>query len=83
VQWLQTDTSELRDGLQTNLLTGSSSNVVLGETLPVRDFPNSRSRELGLFLQDEISMAGGNWELIPAIRWDDYQLDPGPDEIWL
>ncbi len=83
LQWLQTDTSELRDGLQTNLLTGSNTNVILGETLPVRDFPNSRSRELGLFAQDEISLAGGRWELIPAVRWDDYQLDPKPDELWL
>lgn len=83
LQWLQTDTSELRDGLQTNLLTGSTTNVILGETLPVRDFPNSRSRELGLFVQDEISVAGGQWELIPALRWDDYQLDPKPDELWL
>jgi hemoglobin/transferrin/lactoferrin receptor protein len=36
-----------------------------------------------LFVQDEISVAGGQWELIPALRWDDYQLDPKPDELWL
>ena len=83
LQWLQTETSEMRDGLQTNLVTGSSSNVILGENFPVRDFPNSRSREFGLFAQDEISLAGGRWELIPAVRWDHYDLDPRPDAVWL
>ncbi|HMB59458.1 MAG TPA: TonB-dependent receptor, partial [Xanthomonadales bacterium] len=83
LQWLQTESSEYRDGLQTNLETGSSSNVILGETMPVRDFPNSRSRELGVFVQDEISLAGSRWQFIPALRWDDYSLDPKPDELWL
>ena len=83
LEWLQTDSEEWRDGLQTNLLDGSSTKVILGETLPVRDFPNSRSRELGLFVQDEISLAGGRWEIFPALRWDDYQLDPKPDPLWL
>jgi hemoglobin/transferrin/lactoferrin receptor protein len=80
---LETDTREMRDGLETNLVTGSTTNVILGESLPVRDFPNSRSRELGLFVQDEISLPGGHWELIPALRWDGYRLEPRPDTLWL
>ena len=83
LQWLQTDSSEYRDGLETHLETGESSNVILGETMPVRDFPNSRSRELGVFVQDEISLAGGHWQLIPALRWDYYNLEPEPDKLWL
>lgn len=82
-QWLQTESKERRDGLQTNLQDHSTTNVILGETLPVRDFPNSRSRSLGLFAQDEISLADGRWELIPALRWDHYKLDPEPDSLWL
>lgn len=82
-EWLETDTSELRDGQQTNLLTGASTPVILGESMPVRDFPDSRSRGLGLFVQDEISWPGARWELIPALRWDRYELDPSPDAIWL
>lgn len=80
---LQTRSEEFRDGLQTNLVTGASSNVILGEKMPVRDFPISRSRELGLYLQDEISFAGSRWELIPALRWDHYELEPQVDELWL
>jgi len=83
LQLLQTDTSEMRDGLQTNLQTGSTSNVILGEVFPVRDFPDSRSREVGLWAQDEITLAGGRWDLIPALRWDHYSLDPRPDSLWL
>ncbi len=83
LQWLQTDSKERRDGSQTSLLDGSTTSVLLGESLPVRDFPNSRSQELGLFVQDEISLADGRWELSPALRWDDYRLHPHVDALWL
>jgi len=81
-EWLRTDISELRDGLQTNLLTGESSNFILGENMPVRDFPNSRTDKFALWLQDEISFSDGRWQVIPALRWDRYELDPKPDSIW-
>jgi hemoglobin/transferrin/lactoferrin receptor protein len=81
-EWLRTDIKEMRDGLQTSLVDGSSTNVILGETMPVRDFPKSRTDEYGLWVQDEISLAGGRWEVIPALRWDQYELKPEPDSIW-
>ncbi len=83
LEWLQTHSEEFRDGLQANLLTGSITNVILGEEMPVRDFPRSRSRELGLYVQDEITFAGSRWELVPALRWDQYRLKPTVDELWL
>jgi len=83
LEWLQTRSEEFRDGLQTNLLTGGSSNSILGEQMPVRDFPNSRSRELGIYIQDEISFSGSPWELVPALRWDHYELKPHVDALWL
>jgi hemoglobin/transferrin/lactoferrin receptor protein len=83
VEWLRSDSSELRDGLQTNTDDGSTTNVILGEAFPLRDFPNSRSDELGVFIQDEIEFDGGRWKLIPALRWDRYDLDPRVDDIWL
>lgn len=82
-EWLRTDIRELRDGLQTSLVDGSNTNVILGESMPVRDFPKSRTDEYGLWIQDEISLAGGRWEVIPALRWDRYDLKPEPDSIWL
>jgi len=81
-EWMRSDIEEMRDGLQTNLQDGSSSNIILGEEMPVRDFPNSRTAEYGLWIQDEISLADGRWEVIPALRWDRYDLDPKPDSIW-
>lgn len=81
-EWVRTDIEELRDGLQTSLLDGSTSNVILGEEMPVRDFPNSRTNEIGLWIQDEISLLDGTLEVIPALRWDSYDLDPKPDSVW-
>lgn len=71
-----------RDGLQTNLETGASTSTILGESLPVRDFPVSRVREAGLYFQDEWRPGGGDWSLIPALRGDWYRLDPQTDALY-
>lgn len=81
-EWDHSDMESLRDGLSTNLLTGETTNVILGERMPVRDFPNSGRKEFAAWVQDEIRWAGGRWELVPAIRWDRYDLEPKPDDIW-
>jgi hemoglobin/transferrin/lactoferrin receptor protein len=81
-EWSKSDIVEARDGLQTSLVDGSVSNVILGETMPVRDFPISRTQQTGLWLQDTIQLASGRWEITPALRWDSYDLDPQPDETW-
>jgi len=83
IEFLRTDSTEYRDGFQQSLIDGSISNTILGETFPVRDFPISRTDELGIFIQDEISLDNGRWEIVPAIRYDRYELDPRPDEIYL
>lgn len=72
----------LRLGTETNLLTGASSNVILGEVLPVRDFPNSTSTEFGVFWQDEITL-GPRWSLIPGLRWERTRTRGHADPIWL
>ena len=60
-EWKQKDITEMRDSLQTSLTDGSSTNVILGEEMPVRDFPISRTNEYSVFMQDEISLSGGLW----------------------
>lgn len=77
----QTDYSGQRDGREINLRTGASSNVVLGERFPVRDFPNSRARELGVFWQDEIRF-GPHLALIPGMRWERYRLHADADALF-
>ncbi|MBX3725873.1 MAG: TonB-dependent hemoglobin/transferrin/lactoferrin family receptor [Xanthomonadales bacterium] len=79
---LQTDTAQLRDGLAVNPLTGAQTPVIPPDVFPVRDFPRSRTREQALFVQDEISLAGGRLDLIPGFRLDRYRLDPRPDAIF-
>lgn len=79
---LDTDTAQLRDGLQRNRNTGQVSNIVVPDVFPVRDFPLSRSAERALYVENEISLAGGQLQLIPGLRWDRYALSPRPDPIF-
>ena len=80
VEWMQRDTEELRNGTETGLEDGVSSSAILGETFPVRDFPLSRTREWGAYIED--AMRYGAWTAIAAIRADYYDLDPRVDSIY-
>jgi hemoglobin/transferrin/lactoferrin receptor protein len=83
LEFLRTESDELRDGHQQNIADGSITKSVLGERLPVRDFPVSVTDEFGIFIQDEIRIGEGRWELVPALRYDRYDLDPEVDAIYL
>ncbi|MBX3693154.1 TonB-dependent hemoglobin/transferrin/lactoferrin family receptor [Dokdonella sp.] len=72
----------LRDGLETNLVTGATSSIVLGEPLPVRDFPNTDADSLALFWQDEIGI-GERFAVIPGLRAEWYRLRAKPDAIFI
>lgn len=72
--------NEYRDGLQTDVTTGAQTSVLLGENMPVRDFPDSTITEFGVYALDEI--AYGRWSFIPAVRFDDYRLDARPDSMY-
>lgn len=69
-----------RDGLQTNLNNGTSTNIILGENLPTRDFPNSNTARSSIFIQDEISW--GKLAVIPALRFEHYRLEAKPDALF-
>lgn len=72
----------LRDGVETNLATGATSTLILGEHMPVRDFPSSDADSLALFWQDEISI-GERFAVIPGVRAEWYRLRAHPDAIYL
>ncbi len=72
----------LRDGVETDLATGASSSQVLGEPLPVRDFPNTDADSLALFWQDEIGL-GERLAVIPGLRAEWYRLRAKPDAIFI
>ncbi|HJR74618.1 MAG TPA: TonB-dependent hemoglobin/transferrin/lactoferrin family receptor [Luteimonas sp.] len=78
----RTQTRQKRDGLVTNLTTGRTSNAMLPDVFPVRDFPNSRTTNAALYLQDEMSFAGGDFRLVPGVRVDRYELRPDVDAIF-
>jgi hemoglobin/transferrin/lactoferrin receptor protein len=82
VEFHELRVTQYRDGLQTNLTTGDSTSTILGESLPVRDFPVSRVRELGVYFQDEWRPGDGEWSLIPALRGDWYRLSPQVDGLY-
>lgn len=82
VELTNTRTEEMREGQVTNLDDQATSETILGETFPLRDFPVTDVREVGIYLQDEISFQKGTWTLIPALRFEMYELDPRDDAIY-
>jgi hemoglobin/transferrin/lactoferrin receptor protein len=82
LEFLETRVTQHRDGVQTDLATGQSTSTILGESLPVRDFPISRIREAGVYVQDEWRPGAGAWAIIPALRGDWYRLSPEPDPLY-
>ncbi len=82
LEYQEDDIKEKRDAFSTNLNTGESTNIILGEAFPTRDFPISTTTEVGLFIHDEMQLGDSAWRLIPGIRYDRYKLDPRRDAIF-
>ncbi len=76
-----TETRQKRDGYQV-LAGGAVSTTILPDAFPVRDFPISRTTELGVYAQDEIRFAEGRLSLVPGVRVDHYELRPDVDGIF-
>lgn len=81
LEYERTATTQLRDGLETNLATGALSPQVGPDLFPVRDFPKSRTQRTGIYLQHEFDF--GAIVMTPGLRWDRYQLDPSADAIFV
>jgi hemoglobin/transferrin/lactoferrin receptor protein len=54
----------------------------IGESFPVRAFPNTDYTLAGLFVQDEIELFDGVVTLFPALRYDAYELEPAADALY-
>jgi hemoglobin/transferrin/lactoferrin receptor protein len=78
----QTRVQSQRDGLQTSLITGESTRTVLGESFPLRDFPNSQITELGIYLQGEAPLWSGGPTLSPGLRFEYYDLGLEQDTLF-
>ncbi|WP_420478857.1 TonB-dependent hemoglobin/transferrin/lactoferrin family receptor [Brevundimonas sp. FT23028] len=53
-----------------------------GETFPTSAFPKTDFTLAGVFVQDEISLLGGDLRIIPALRWDRYELETADDPLY-
>ncbi|MBL8299175.1 MAG: TonB-dependent hemoglobin/transferrin/lactoferrin family receptor [Rhodanobacteraceae bacterium] len=72
-----------RDGFQRNLTTGAVTRVVAPDVFPVRDFPLTDTSRTALFLQDDIGLASDRLHLVPALRYDRFEVDPRHDPVFL
>jgi hemoglobin/transferrin/lactoferrin receptor protein len=79
---MRSQMTESRNGLQTSLPSGVSTNVLLGEVMPVRDFPRSTTTTFGVYLQDEFRPWSGRLTVLPALRLDHYRLRPKEDALY-
>ena len=53
-----------------------------GETFPTSAFPKTDYTLAGVFVQDEIALLDGALKIIPAVRWDRYDLSTGNDPLY-
>lgn len=53
-----------------------------GETFPTSAFPKTDYTLAGLFVQDEVALLDGALRIIPAIRWDSYDLSTADDPLY-
>ena len=67
--WSMTKQEGIRDGVT----------PPVGETFPIRAFPKTEFQLAGLFVQDEIELLDGALSIIPAVRYDWYDLSPKID----
>jgi len=70
--WSQTTQQGVRDGTV----------PPMGETFPTSAFPRTDYTLGGLFVQDEISLLDGALKIIPAVRWDSYDLSTADDPLY-
>lgn len=71
-----------RDAWQWNQTQQTLTNVLLGETFPLRDFPRSQIDELGLYVHDEIKLWRNGPTLSPGLRYERYALRTQHDPLF-
>lgn len=71
-----------RDRTQLNLVTGERTRIIPPDTFPTKDFPDTDTFRLGVYVQNEITFGDSGWSLIPGLRYDYYSLNPADDPIF-
>lgn len=71
-----------QDGSQQTLMGTQYTTVIDGQRYPRKTAPDSKMRNIGLFIQDEISFANSGLKLTPSLRYDYYKLTPRADSLY-
>ncbi|WP_137925997.1 TonB-dependent hemoglobin/transferrin/lactoferrin family receptor [Cupriavidus sp. 2SB] len=82
VDFLQTTSEEMRDATVVNTTTGTTVKSLAGENFPLHDFPKGETRQIGVFVQDELRFFDGRFTLTPGLRFDQYSLGPDDDSLY-
>ena len=70
--WSETTQQGIRDGTV----------PPAGEVFPSSPFPKTDYTLAGAFVQDQISLKDGALQIIPALRWDRYELSTASDPLY-
>lgn len=76
----QSEVETLRTGATVVQATGAPVFEFL--PFPTRDFPNSEYTSLGAFAQYDMSFLDDRLHIIPALRYDNFELKPFADDIF-
>ncbi len=86
-QWvygIDYDFSDIRTlRLGQTVLTETGEQLPEFSNFPTRDFPNSEYKSVGIFVQNELTFLDGDLSVIPSLRYDDFELTPKVDDIYL
>ncbi|MEM6597280.1 MAG: TonB-dependent hemoglobin/transferrin/lactoferrin family receptor [Cyanobacteria bacterium P01_C01_bin.69] len=69
-----------RDRTQIDIATGVQTQTAIPDNFPTKDFPDSNTFRIGLYLQDEIEIPSARVSIIPGLRYDYYNLSVDSDE---
>ncbi|MDM8165815.1 TonB-dependent hemoglobin/transferrin/lactoferrin family receptor [Roseovarius sp.] len=69
---------ERRD-IETNLTTGAVTDTRAGGF----NFANATTTRADIYVQDQVTFAGGAFELTPGLRFATYKIDPRPDANYM
>lgn len=80
-----TRNERVRNGIETRLNAAGqtilTTNIIGADNFPVKDFPDSETFRLGIYVQNEIEF-GTTFTLVPGLRFDTYRLDTNPDALY-
>ncbi|WP_019451944.1 TonB-dependent hemoglobin/transferrin/lactoferrin family receptor [Cupriavidus sp. BIS7] len=82
VDVIRTESEEYRDANVANITAGTGTKSLAGETFPLHDFPKGETRQVGVFMQDELRFMHGRFTLTPGLRFDHYSLGPDDDPLY-